>query len=65
MIEDSGPGIAEGVSEKIFEPFFSTKEHGTGLGLAAVYSIIEMHAGTVHVDRSALGGARFILQFEG
>ncbi len=65
IIEDSGPGIDESISEKIFEPFFSTKDHGTGLGLAAVYSIIEVHAGTVHVERSELGGARFILQFEG
>jgi len=65
IIEDSGPGIDESISEKIFEPFFSTKDHGTGLGLAAVYSIIEVHSGTVHVERSELGGARFILQFEG
>ena len=65
MIADSGPGIAEDVFERIFEPFYSTKDHGTGLGLAAVYSIIEMHQGTVHVERSELGGALFILRFEG
>ncbi len=64
IVEDSGPGIPDDISGRVFEPFFSTKDHGTGLGLAAVYSIIEMHGGTVEVGRSALGGARFILRFE-
>jgi two-component system sensor histidine kinase PilS (NtrC family) len=63
IVEDSGPGISAEVKERIFEPFFSTKERGTGLGLASVYSVLELHGGTVTVDQGASGGARFILSF--
>jgi len=63
IIEDNGPGIADNIVGKIFEPFFSTKNAGTGLGLASVYSIIEAHGGTITVSRSATGGAKFILSF--
>ncbi len=65
MVEDTGPGISDEIKGRIFEPFFSTKEHGTGLGLASVYSVIESHGGTLTVDRGSSGGARFILQFVG
>ncbi|KAA0250412.1 MAG: hypothetical protein EDX89_22860 [Acidobacteria bacterium] len=61
-VEDDGPGIAEAEAEKVFVPFFSTKEGGTGLGLALVAKIATLHGGTVSVERSpALGGARFVL----
>ena len=63
IVEDSGPGIADNVIGKVFEPFFSTKSTGTGLGLAAVYSIVDAHGGTIVVSRSAAGGAKFILSF--
>jgi len=63
IVEDNGPGISAEIKERIFEPFFSTKEHGTGLGLASVYSVLESHGGTVAVDRGTVGGARFTLQF--
>jgi two-component system sensor histidine kinase PilS (NtrC family) len=63
FIEDSGPGISEEVKNRIFEPFFSTKDKGTGLGLASVYSVLEAHGGCVTVDVSSLGGARFALWF--
>ena len=63
IIEDNGPGIADEIKGRIFEPFFSTKEQGTGLGLAAVYSVIESHGGIIAVDRGVAGGARFSLQF--
>lgn len=46
-VEDSGPGIPENLLEKIFEPLFTTKQTGTGLGLASVKSIIQQHGGTV------------------
>ncbi|MBD1399399.1 ATP-binding protein [Pelovirga terrestris] len=62
-IEDSGPGIAPEIRERIFEPFFSTKDKGTGLGLSTVYSIIEAHGGTIRAERSTLGGERFIMSF--
>lgn len=63
IIEDSGPGIPDSLRQRIFEPFFSTKEKGTGLGLASVHSVIEAHGGNVSVGRSSLGGARFSLEF--
>ena len=63
VVEDSGPGISADIKSRIFEPFFSTKEKGTGLGLASVYSIIESHNGTVTVDRGDAGGARFSMKF--
>jgi signal transduction histidine kinase len=48
-IEDSGPGILETNMEKIFEPLFTTKQTGTGLGLASCKSIVERHGGTLSV----------------
>ncbi len=64
-VEDSGPGISDDIHGKIFEPFFSTKDKGTGLGLASVYSVMDLHGGSVSVNQSSLGGAQFILCFEG
>ena len=51
-IEDSGPGIPENVLPKIFEPLFTTKPKGTGLGLATVKNIIEQHNGTIYVKNN-------------
>jgi two-component system sensor histidine kinase PilS (NtrC family) len=49
-VEDTGPGMPPEVQEKIFEPFFSTKTGGTGLGLATVHRIIGTHKGRIEVD---------------
>jgi signal transduction histidine kinase len=49
-VVDTGPGISPEVKEKIFEPFYSTKDGGTGLGLATVDRIIYNHKGRVEVD---------------
>ena len=49
-VEDTGAGIAPDVLPKVFEPLFSTKSFGTGLGLATVKQIIEEHGGTIRVD---------------
>ena len=49
QIEDSGPGIPENALDKIFEPLFTTKSHGTGLGLPTVKTIIQQHYGTIQV----------------
>jgi signal transduction histidine kinase len=51
-IEDSGPGIPENILSKIFEPLFTTKPGGTGLGLATVKNIIEQHNGSIYVKNN-------------
>jgi len=48
-IQDSGPGIPENLLDKVFEPLFTTKLRGTGLGLQAVKSIVQQHQGTISV----------------
>lgn len=58
-IEDSGHGMEPAVLERIFDPYFTTKERGTGLGLASTYSIINRHGGGITVDSSPGQGARF------
>jgi signal transduction histidine kinase len=58
-VEDSGPGIPESDRDRIFEPWLTTKRHGSGLGLAVVRTILDAHGGSVAVDASPLGGARF------
>ena len=51
-IEDSGPGIPKDKLNKIFEPLYTTKQEGTGLGLASCKSIIEQHHGTISVKNN-------------
>jgi two-component system sensor histidine kinase AtoS len=46
-IEDTGAGIAADAADRVFNPFFTTKSHGTGLGLALAHKIIEDHGGTI------------------
>ncbi|NCF22714.1 MAG: GHKL domain-containing protein, partial [Nitrosopumilaceae archaeon] len=58
-IEDSGTGIDSQNMDKIFEPLFTTKQQGTGLGLATVKNIIEMHNGSVNVE---INPTRFIIK---
>ena len=54
-IEDSGPGISPPERERIFNPFYTTKEGGTGLGLAIAHKIIEEHGGTIDVASTGAG----------
>jgi len=56
-IRDTGPGIQPEIMEYIFEPFFSTKKHGTGIGLAICRSIVEAHNGHISVSNGAAAGA--------
>lgn len=59
VIRDSGPGIPAAILDKVFNPFFTTKDNGTGLGLAIVHRIVEAHEGTISVTNPVDGGARF------
>jgi signal transduction histidine kinase len=56
-VEDSGPGIDPSARDRVFRPFFTSKGHGTGLGLALVQKIVVFHNGRVDVASSPLGGA--------
>src|SRR5437762_1045316 len=58
-VRDSGPGFPAGLVEQLFEPFFSTKAEGTGMGLAIARSIIEAHGGTLAGENCEDGGACF------
>jgi signal transduction histidine kinase len=58
-VRDSGPGVPVEIRDKIFAPFFTTREKGIGLGLAFVQEIARDHGGEVVVDRAPEGGARF------
>ncbi len=62
-VRDSGPGMAPEVAQHAFEPFFSTKDKasGVGLGLSVVYGIVERHGGHIELDTTPGGGCRFVL----
>jgi signal transduction histidine kinase len=62
-VTDNGPGIPEDILKKIFEPLFSTKPKGTGLGLAVVKRVVERHNGTIEVQSKVGVGTSFILTF--
>lgn len=57
-VEDQGTGISPEAMEKIWDPFFTTKDKGTGLGLGIVKNIIESHNGQIRIDNRPEGGAR-------
>jgi two-component system sensor histidine kinase PilS (NtrC family) len=62
IVEDDGPGIAPGAAAHLFDPFFSTKPDGTGLGLATVHQIVGAHHGEVGVEPAMPHGARFVVR---
>lgn len=65
-VRDTGVGMTESVRQQIFEPFFTTRSHGhgTGLGLATVYGIIEAHHGKIQVESVPNHGTTFSLYFQ-
>jgi PAS domain S-box-containing protein len=63
MVRDSGPGIPPDCLEAIFNPFYTTKTHGMGLGLAICRSITQVYRGTLVAKNTPGGGAQFILSF--
>lgn len=60
--EDRGPGFDPAVRNRLFEPFVSSKEQGSGLGLAAARRIVEQHGGTIAAGDAADGGARIEIE---
>src|SRR5262249_50806981 len=62
VFEDSGCGIPKSAQPHLFEPFFSTKEGGTGLGLALSRQIVSAHGGAIACEEIQHGGARFVIR---
>jgi signal transduction histidine kinase len=62
VVADSGHGITSEVKEKLFLPYFSTKQRGTGLGLAIVSRIVEEHHGSIRVEENKPVGTKFIVE---
>ncbi len=61
-IEDSGEGIPQSDLQRIFIPFFTTKEKGHGIGLALAHRVITEHGGTLIASNKALSGATFTMR---
>jgi signal transduction histidine kinase len=59
IVRDTGPGIDSAVIDRIFNPFFTTKDSGTGLGLSIVHRVIEAHDGSIVASNGEDGGAKF------
>lgn len=62
-VEDDGPGIPEPMCKSVFDPFFSRREGGIGLGLTVVQQIVQVHGGEIEVGESPWGGAAFNMRF--
>ena len=60
-VSDNGPGIAAADKIRIFEPYYTTKREGTGLGLGIVLSIVTDHQGTIRIFDNSPHGSRFVI----
>ncbi len=60
-VRDTGPGIDEATLAKVFEPLFSTKAFGVGLGMTVVKQIMEQHGGGIEIDSAAGRGTEVVL----
>jgi C4-dicarboxylate-specific signal transduction histidine kinase len=63
FIEDTGPGVPPELREQIFNPFFTSKKDGVGLGLSIVAKIVDDHRGTIRLEENTPRGARFRVFF--
>jgi len=61
-VADTGPGLTDELRERLFLPYFSTKQRGTGLGLSIAAKIIQEHQGTIRAEKNVPAGARFIVE---
>ncbi len=62
VVADTGPGVTSEIRERLFLPYFSTKQRGTGLGLAIAAKIVQEHHGTIRAEENKPTGARFIIE---
>jgi two-component system nitrogen regulation sensor histidine kinase NtrY len=62
VVSDTGQGVSRDVKERLFLPYFSTKQRGTGLGLAIVSRIVEDHHGSIRVEENKPFGSRFVVE---
>jgi hypothetical protein len=62
VVSDTGQGVSRDVKERLFLPYFSTKQRGTGLGLAIVSRIVEDHRGSIRVEENSPVGSRFVIE---
>ena len=62
QVRDNGKGIPEESQDRIFEPFYTTKQKGTGLGLALVKKIVENHGGRIRMSTNSNEGTRFSIR---
>jgi two-component system, NtrC family, nitrogen regulation sensor histidine kinase NtrY len=60
-VKDNGTGITEDQIQTIFEPYFTTKSTGTGLGLAMVKQIVETHHGSIEIEKTSLEGTTVLV----
>jgi signal transduction histidine kinase len=61
-ISDSGPGVPLHLKDRIFDPFYSSKNDSTGIGLSIAHRIITDHGGSFYVSQSKWGGAEFTFE---
>jgi signal transduction histidine kinase len=61
-VHDTGPGIPESERQRVFDPYFTTKTEGTGLGLPIVKKVVLEHGGEIQCAQSPLGGALFRIE---
>jgi signal transduction histidine kinase len=62
VVEDEGKGIDPAIAERVFDPFVTTKQTGTGLGLAVTQQVLHSHGGQIRCEQSSHGGARFVIE---
>src|SRR5258705_1943171 len=62
VVSDTGHGVSREMKERLFLPYFSTKQRGTGLGLAIVSRIVEDHHGSIRVEENKPVGSRFVVE---
>jgi C4-dicarboxylate-specific signal transduction histidine kinase len=61
-LADTGPGLTDEMRDRLFLPYFSTKQRGTGLGLSIAAKILQEHQGSIRAEKNIPAGARFILE---